>query len=50
MTVIHTDRGKAPVPKGYTTEQAIKILEEVGHTVLRVEETTTRPRKMRQAG
>tara|TARA_Y100000034_G_scaffold34357_2_gene42143 strand:- start:1843 stop:1995 length:153 start_codon:yes stop_codon:yes gene_type:complete len=50
MTVIHTDKGKVPVLKGYTTERAIEILEEGGHTILHVEEVTARPRKVRQAG
>ena len=39
MTV-YTDKGRVPVPEGWTVEQLIKLLEEMGHTILRCEEET----------
>jgi hypothetical protein len=35
--VIYTDIGKTPLPEGWTLEQAIEVLREAGHTVLRIE-------------
>ncbi len=36
MTIIHTDKGKAPLPKGWTLEQAIAVLREAGHTITNI--------------
>jgi hypothetical protein len=35
--VIYTDIGKTPLPEGWTLEQILRVLREVGHTVLRIE-------------
>jgi hypothetical protein len=35
--VIYTDIGKTPLPEGWTLEQILRVLHEVGHTVLRIE-------------
>ena len=40
--IIYTDKGTVPLPEGWTVEQAIKLLEEVGHTILRVSEEPVR--------
>ena len=32
---IYTDIGVVPLPEGWTLEEAIALLEEVGHTILR---------------
>ena len=42
MIVVHTDRGKAPVPKGWKLERVIELLQECGHRIVRVEETDKR--------
>ena len=31
---IYTDKGRVPVPEGWTVEQLIKLLEEMGHVIL----------------
>jgi hypothetical protein len=40
--IIYTDRGTIPLPEGWTVEEAIKVLEEVGHTILRISEEPVR--------
>lgn len=38
--VIYTDRGVVPLPTGWTKDQVIAVLEEVGHKILSVSEET----------
>ena len=40
QVTVYTDKGTVPVPEGWTIEEIIKLLEEVGHTVLYSEEET----------
>jgi len=35
--VIYTDKGKAPLPEGWTLERAVEVLREAGHSVQRIE-------------
>ena len=40
LTAVYTEKGRVPIPEGWTREEVIQLLEEMGHVILEKKEKT----------